>query len=258
MADEGNWDREMARTRAAYGHDVPSRKGAANTVMYHQVIAFNPDETAPSGKVTPEFAMDYAREWVQRRYPDHEAVWVLHREHCAADGTDRLAVHIAINRTDLATGRRLDEGPSRIAKVERANAIRDMDREHGLRQMERGVRNSRTHARQPTRAEREMEGRGLRTDKRYIREAVRASVREVSRAPARERSAAFAKVLEAKGVRVDVPKGGGDLTFERVRSGTRVSGTKLGRGFSRPGIAHALGMAAARTMARAIEEGLEA
>lgn len=82
--------------------------------MCHQVIAFNPDECdINGGKMTPARCMEFAREWVEGRYPDQEAVWVLHRERCAADGTRRYAVHVGINRTNLETGRRLNEGRSK-------------------------------------------------------------------------------------------------------------------------------------------------
>ncbi len=59
--------------------------------------------------------MKYARDYVAERYPNQEVVMVLHRERCRSDGTDRYAVHLGINRSDLETGRRLDEGPARKA-----------------------------------------------------------------------------------------------------------------------------------------------
>lgn len=73
----------------------------------------------------------------------------------------------------------MNEGRSKNAKIARANAMRDMDRKWQLRQVKANERNSRVHARQPTRAEKEMAKRGMRSDKQYIREAVKASVREV-------------------------------------------------------------------------------
>lgn len=68
-------------------------------------------------------------------------------------------------RANLETGLRLNEGPSRYAKVERANAMRDLDRSWGLAQLVPGMRNSRVHAMQPTKAEREMEERGVLSKK---------------------------------------------------------------------------------------------
>ncbi len=258
LVSEENWEAEFAKTRAAYGHDVASRAGAANTVMYHQILGFNPDEcSCNGGPMTPEKCMEYAREYVSTRYPNQEAVWVLHQEHCAADGTDRYAVHIGINRTDLETGRRLAEGHGQQAKIARANAVRDMDSKWGLRQMEANKRNSRVHARQPTRAEKEMARRGMRSDKQYVREAVKASVAEVTANPQQNNIRALAEALDAKGVKMSVAKGGRDFTFERKSTGTKVNGNKLGRGFSRSGLLKAVGMEGMRFMVQAMDESME-
>lgn len=258
IMNDREWEKEMDATRRAYGHDGPSRPGVSSALLYHQVIAFNPDEcSCNGGPMTPEKCMDFAREWVQRRHPSQEAVWVLHLELCEADGTSRYAVHLAINRTDLETGLRFNEGRAKHAKVERANAMRDMDREWGLREVRANERNSVLHARQPTRAEKEMELRGVRSDKQYLRDAVKASVREARQLPQEERAQAFKKALEGKGVRVSPSKGGKDLTFERKSTGLKVNGTKLGRGFSRSGIVRALGAGTVRAMEYILEEGMD-
>lgn len=258
LVNEKNWEAEMSKTRAAYGHDVASRAGAANTVMYHQILGFNPDEcSCNGGPMTPEKCMEYACEYISTRYRNQEAVWVLHQEHCAADSTDRFAVHIGINRTDLETGRRLAEGRGQQAKIARANAVRDMDAKWGLRQMEANKRNSRVHARQPTRAEKEMARREVRSDKQYVREAVKASVAEVTANPQQNNVRALADALNAKGVRMSVSKGSHDFTFERKNTGTKVNGNKLGRGFSRSGLLKAVGMEGMRLMMQAIEESME-
>lgn len=258
LVDENRWEAEMSKTRAAYGHDVPSRTGAANTMMYHQVLGFNPDECSCNGGVmTPEKCMEYASEYVNERYPDQEALWVLHQEHCRADGTDRYAVHIGINRTNLETGRRLAEGRGQQAKIARANAIRDMDAKWGLSQMKADRRNSRIHARQPSRTEKEMARRGIRSDKQYVRDAIRTSVREVQSHPCDNNVRALAKYLQAKGVKMSVSRDGCDFAFRREKTGLKVNGNKLGRGFSHGGIAKALGMESTQMMVRAMDEGLE-
>lgn len=248
IVDERRWASEMEDTRVAYGHDTPARKGAANTFMYHQVLGFNPDECdINGGRMTPETCMDYAREWVRTRYPSHEAVWVLHKEHCAADGTDRYAVHIGINRTDLETGRRLNEGRSRNAKIERANAVRDMDARWGLRQMRANERNSKVHARQPARAERELHARGIQPDKAYIRAAVARNVEQISReAPDGNRMRELSRRLERDGVHMALSADGSQLQFQRDGSPFKVNSSALGRGFSKAGIARGLGMGAFR------------
>lgn len=258
LTNEGKWETEMAKTREAYGHDKPSRAGAANTVMYHQVLAFNPDECSMNGgKVTPEFAMAYAKEYVSTRYPNQEALWVLHKEHCRADDTDRYAVHIGINRTNLETGNRLAEGRSLNAKIARANAVRDMDAKYGLRQMVEGQRNSRTHARQPTRQERMMAARGVKSDKAYIRQAVKASVKEAEASSSPNKMRALAESLDRKGVSLTRRSDGKGLEFERRSSGLKVRDYKLGRGYSAAGITRGLGIEGAKVMARAIDEGMD-
>lgn len=258
LANEADWRREMYATREAYGHNAPARAGSANTYMYHQVLGFNPDEcSCNGGPMTPEKCMEYARQYVQARYPNQEAVWVLHEERCQADGTSRYAVHIGINRTDLETGKRLAEGRGQQAKVARANAVRDLDREWGLREVRPNERNSRVHARQPTRAEREMARRGARSDKQYIREAVKASVREARSAPRGNKVRALSGALDAKGVKMTVAKDGKDFTFRRACTGTKVNGNKLGRGFSRDGVLKAVGMESAAFMMQAMDEGME-
>lgn len=258
IVDESRWASEMAETRAVYGHDSPSRPGAKNTIAYHQILAFLPEECSMNGgKMTAEDCMSYARAWVQERYGNHEAVWVLHKEHCSNDSTDRYAVHICLNRTDLETGKRLNEGPSKIAKIDRANAVRELDRRYGLRQLKANERNSRIHARQPTKAERTMARKGVVSDKEYIRKAVRSAVREVRESPQSNGVQAFARSLDKKGVSLSVSKSGKDFTFERRKSGLRVNGTKLGRGFSPKAIVRALGMEVAREMVRAMEEDMD-
>lgn len=258
IVKEDRWEDEMAKTREAYGHDRASRAGAKNTVMYHQVLAFNPDECDMNGgKVTPRLAMGYAKEYVSARYPNQEAVWVLHKEHCKADATSRYVVHIGINRTDLETGKRLNEGRSKNAKIERANAVRDMDAKHGLRQMVANERNCRVHARQPSKHEKAMTARGIRSDKQYVRDAIKASVEEAKANPESNKVRALAKSLKAKSVKMTVSKNGRDFTFEREKTGLKVNGTKLGRGYSISGIAKGLGMEAGMQIARGVSRDMD-
>lgn len=249
----------MDATREAYGHNAPGRAGASTTYMYHQVIGFNPDEcSCNGGKMTPQKCMEFAKDWVQTRYPAQEALWVLHKEHCSADGTDRFAVHIGINRTNLETGNRLCEGRGQKAKVDRANAMRALDAKWGLRQMARGERNSRVHAMQPTRAEKEMHARGVQSDKAYIRQHVRQRVTEISReAPAGNRMRELASRLKADGIGMSVSRGGKQVRFQREGSGFKVGGSRLGRGFSMQGIAMGLGMKAGMQLAREASQEMD-
>lgn len=159
-------------TREVAGHNTAARKGAKNTVMYHQVLAFLPEECdVNGGGLTPELCMAYAKEYAQTRYPNQQIVFALHREHCKEDGIERYAVHMAINRTDLDTFKRLAEGAGAKAKRERAAAVRELDKRWGLQQVEEGVPNSRIHRQQLRGVEKEMLERGETPIKTALRDA---------------------------------------------------------------------------------------
>lgn len=235
IIDEGRWFREMDETREALGHNRAGKAGARCTFMQHQILAFNPDEcSCNGGKMTPERCMDYAREYVAGRYPSQEAVMVLHRERCAADGTDRFAVHIGINRSDLDTGRRLDEGPARKAGAARAKAVRELDERYGLRQLERGKANSKTHARQPGAAERDMarKGEAERSENARVRAVVARRVEEVGRMPeCPDRMRDLSRRLAQDGITLARSKGGHlQYRFHSKSLGRerKVNGARLG------------------------------
>lgn len=271
------WADEFARTRAAYGHDRAGKAGARNTVCYHQVLGFNPDECdLNGGRLTRSDCMAYAREWVERHYPNQEAAWALHLEK-APDGTGRYAVHIAINRTDLSTGRRLDEGRASRQKSLHARRVREMDAEHGLSQLKRGVRNSATHARQPSRGEQRarMAGAakhaGFESDLDRVRRSVRESVREVAKTGSGNKMRELATSLRAKGIEVHMSSDKAhprkELVFTYTPSCCRssadvrperrkVSGPRLGRGYSLSTIGARIGLSAAREMNRTAEAAM--
>lgn len=182
--DIKRWASYMEETRKTYGHDKAARKirdkktgelkQAKNTIMFHQIVAFNADECdINGGKLSPEDCMRYAKEYVGRYYPNQEVVFALHNEYCKEDKTHRYAVHIVINRSDLSTGKRLDEGRGKEAKVRRAKRIREMDGKWDLKQVERDERNSTVHKKQPSKVEKEIEGRGGKSYKKNLRELCR-------------------------------------------------------------------------------------
>lgn len=258
LVNEDEWAAEMNNTREAYGHNKPGKQGATPTYGYHQVLAFNPDEcSCNGGKMSPQACMDYVRQYIQDRYRDYEAVWVLHQEHCLADSTDRFAVHIIVNRTNLETGKRLNEGRSVNAKIERANAIRDMDAKWGLSQMREGERNCLVHARQPTKQERSMADRSARSDKQYIREAIAASLPEAKANRSQNKMRALSESLDRKGVEMHFDKKSKDLVFKRTSTGLKVRGYKLGRGYSVAGLAKGLGIQVTRLAVQSMEEEME-
>lgn len=178
------WATFMEATRHRFGHDRSSRHirdkktgelvEARNTIMFHQILAFLPEECdLNGGRLAPEDCLRYAKEYAATYYPHQEAVFAVHNEYCKADRTHRYAVHMVINRSDLETGKRLDEGRGQTAKVRRASRIRKMDAEWGLKQVERDEANSVIHKRQPSKTEREIEARGGRSYKTNLRELCR-------------------------------------------------------------------------------------
>lgn len=205
--------------------------------MQHQVLAFNPDErSCNGGPMTPGRCMDYARDYVALRYPDQEVVSVLHLEECRGDGSRRFACHLGVNRSDLATGLRLDEGPARRAAAARAATVRALDERYDLRQLERGRAGGSKNAR--------------------ARAAVARRIEAVGRMRScPDRMAELERRLARDGVRMRRGARGG-LQYEfRSRSlgGTRrVSGARLG--FARD---RRTGVVV-RFTARGIREGLEA
>lgn len=212
IISEERWFQEMADTRNAMGHDKPGKAGAKCTYMQHQILGFLPDECdLNGGKMTPEMCMRYARDYVAERYPNQEVVIVLHRERCRSDDTDRYAAHLGINRSDLETGRRLDEGPARKAAAARVKTVRTLDERYGLKQLERGKANSRVHARQPGKAERDMARRGqaMRSENDRVREAVARRVEEVGRIPkCPDRLGELERRLKNDGIELAESKGG--------------------------------------------------
>ena len=210
--DLKRWASYMERTRRTFGHDKAARrirdrktgelKEAKNTVLLHQIVAFLPDECdLNGGKLTPEDCMKYARDYVGTYYPNQEVVFALHNEYCKEDKTHRYAVHIVINRSDLSTGKRLDEGRGKEAKVRRASRIRKMDKAWGLKQVERDERNSSVHKKQPSRIEKELAARGIDSYKTNLRELCRIAAGEA------ENIYDYRELLESWGVDTEFKRG---------------------------------------------------
>lgn len=196
------WFKEMDETREVAGHNTAARKGAKNTVMYHQVLAFLPEECdVNGGRLTPELCMAYAKEYAQMRYPNQQIVFALHRERCKEDGIERYAVHMAINRTDLETLKRLDEGTGAKAKRERAAAVRALDERWCLQQVEEGKPNSRIHRQQPRGVEKKMLEQGKTPIKTALRDACHRALRK-----ARDMDE-YRAMLDAEGISTRICRG---------------------------------------------------
>lgn len=85
--------------------------------------------------MTPDACMAYAEQWLVKHYPHQQVILALHEESDKAG--KRYAVHMAINRTDLLTGKRCETG-GRRGKYERAAWVREMDEAWNLTQLEKG------------------------------------------------------------------------------------------------------------------------
>lgn len=133
--------------------------------------------------------------------------------------------------------------------------IRDMDRARGLKEVVANERNSRVHARQPTKAEREMQARGVKSEKQFIRERVRDEVRTLQQYPQQNNVRALSQALKCDGISMTQNASKKDFQFQR--HGVKVNGNKLGRGFSRGGLVRALGMTAAKELINAVEQDME-
>ncbi|HEL0817083.1 TPA: relaxase/mobilization nuclease domain-containing protein [Streptococcus equi subsp. zooepidemicus] len=183
-SDIKQWASFMKNTREMFGHNKSVRKGkngekAKNAILLHQILGFNPDECdVNGGQLSPQDCMKYAQEYAASYYPNHEIVFALHNEYCKEDATHRYAVHMVINRSDLTTGKRLDEGKESIAKKKRVSRVRSMDETWGLKQVEEGKINSTTHSKQPSRVEKEIEKKGILPYKTNLRELLRIAGRK--------------------------------------------------------------------------------
>lgn len=182
------WASYMETTRDGFGHNRAARRvrdketgemvDAKNTIMYHQILAFLPDECdINGGKLAPEDCMRYAKEYARTYYPNQQVVFALHNEYCKGDKTHRYAVHMVVNRSDISTGKRLNEGRGETAKRARASRVRKMDATWGLKQVEEGKENSAIHKKQPSKVEREIELRGGKSYKTNLRELCRIAAR---------------------------------------------------------------------------------
>lgn len=170
------WFSKMAMTRKVFHHDTPSRAGAKNVTILHQILAFLPEEcSCNGGKMTPDACMAYARQWVAKHYPNQQVIFALHEESDKAG--KRYAVHMAINRTDLLTGKRCETG-GRHGKFERASWVRELDKDWNLAQLEKGKKNSKIRDRQPRDTEKEIIGRGEYSYKNNLRELIHIAIDE--------------------------------------------------------------------------------
>ena len=153
------WATFMEATRRRYGHDKASRHvrskktgelvPAKNTIMFHQILAFLPDECdINGGKLTPEDCMRYAKEYVERYYSEYEVVLAVQKVTSEGDGVSHYVSHVIINRSNIADGKRLDEGRGDVAARKHVAHVKEMDERWGMKQVERKKQNSAIHPKQ--------------------------------------------------------------------------------------------------------------
>lgn len=126
--------------------------------------------------MTPDACMAYAEQWLAKHYPHQQVILALHEE--SDKEGKRFAVHMAINRTDLLTGKRLWEGTGAQAKHKRASWVREMDEAWNLTQLEKGKKNSKIRDRQPRDIEKEIVDRGEYSYKNNLRELIHLAINE--------------------------------------------------------------------------------
>lgn len=125
--------------------------------------------------MTPDACLAYAEQWLAKHYPHQQVILALHEESDKAG--KRYAVHMAINRTNLLTGKRCETG-GRRGKFERASWVREMDKDWNLTQLEKGKRNSKIRDRQPRDIEKEIVDRGEYSYKNNLRELIHIAIDE--------------------------------------------------------------------------------
>ena len=139
-----DWYKKMEATREKYGHNTPHNGRGKNTILYHQWIAFSPKEIdIYGGKMKLDDCNDFVMQYIDYCYPDHEVIFASHKEYCKKDDIYRYAVHMAINRTNIVTGKRfsiegrwIERGLTATERetVWRVCKMRDLDGAWGLKQ----------------------------------------------------------------------------------------------------------------------------
>lgn len=130
-------------------------------------------------------------------------------------------------------------GPARAAAKSRVRTVKELDTEYGLRQLERGLSNSKVHARQPGREEREMakKGRSDKSENARVRAIIAQRAEEVGRLKScPDRFGEFARRLESDGIEVARSKQGAlqyRYRSESLGKTRKINGARLGYAVNR-------------------------
>jgi len=124
---EGNPDELAEQMMSTFRLYDKAFTGKART-YYHYKISFHPDDRIENGGILDEnMALDFAREFVQREFPGHEAVFSVHSERARH-------VHIILNACSLETGYKIHMNNSQYAALK--DRAQKMCQEYGLRSLD--------------------------------------------------------------------------------------------------------------------------
>ena len=116
--------KQMENTYRLYGK-IPKDN---DRTFYHYKISFHPDDRVENGGILDEIlALEFARDFVQREFLGHEAVFSVHAERARH-------IHIIINAISLETGYKLHMNNRQYAALK--DRVQQMCVEYGLRSLD--------------------------------------------------------------------------------------------------------------------------
>ena len=238
-ATDDNWGEIMDGTRAEAGNDLPWN-GRVATTYRHFVIS--PD---PKDNVSLEKLRGLVARWVEVHFsnPDGKGVYQVAAVYHDDNAKRIQHAHVIVNNTNVLNARRLHFNKKDIAYL--ASSLQNISRELGLTAFAvdevevdgqvRGFSQSRktTQKRYRTKAERELDAKGIRPWKDDIRDYITVACNLSKEGTIED----FREQLLLLGVRSEFRKEGEDLLFFYPGSDTRkVSGERLGRLYTLDGI----------------------
>lgn len=120
-----NWARQMDLTREHYGHDGPSRKGAANRTYYHFILS-PAMEDACSLPTMRAYARSWAEENFRNQQRRHEYAIVYHDDNTKGI----LHAHMVVNVTNKLNGRKLHLSNDEVVALQLS--AQEIGRRYGL------------------------------------------------------------------------------------------------------------------------------
>lgn len=126
IVDEERWDAEMDRTTRQYH--------LRGTVIAREYV-LSPD---PRDNVTRDQLMAFSSEWMEKLFPNHECVAVLHEDNSTRSTADGiLHAHVYVNAPDLESGKKMSIDRARAREIH--DVTQDMASARGWGEQERYV-----------------------------------------------------------------------------------------------------------------------